>query len=106
MDIRCLLKEYDKIPKNSITIEYFNESYLKIFGKDFVENNKDNGYLIIENKKYNIQQYCPIKAKSEKIKIKLIEKTIISNILKCFINAHHYYRYLTFQNGILIMLII
>jgi len=81
---KYLLKEFDKIPKNSITLEYFNNLDLKIFSKDFVENNKDNCYLIIENKKYNIQEYCPIKAKSEKIKIKLIEKTIISNMSKMF----------------------
>ena len=59
--LRYLLKEYDKIPKNSLIIEYYNNSNLKIFGKHFVEKNKENCYLIINGKKYNIQEYCPLK---------------------------------------------
>ena len=83
--MKYLLKEYDKIPKNSLIIEYHNNnSKIKILDNYFVKNNKDNCYMIIENKRYNIEEYCPIKVKAEKMKIKLIENRIIFNMSRMF----------------------
>ena len=84
-----LLNESVKIHKNSITIEYKNNnnSKVKIFDETFIRNNKDNCYIIINDKKYKIQEYCPIKVKSETIKIKLIEKKIIFNMSYMFYNC-------------------
>ena len=86
-------------------INNYFDSKLKIFGEYFVENNKDNCYIIIDDKKYNIQEYYRLKIKSDnfKIKIKLIEKRICHI---CFINVHHYHVCLIFQNGILLMLLV
>ena len=44
---------------NEIIIEYKiidNEKIIKIFGKEFVENNKDKCLLISKNKKNNLEE--------------------------------------------------
>ena len=65
---------YEKIPKNEMEIVYKNnKSKIRIFGENFVNNNKDNCYIMIDNKKYKIQEYLPIETKNNIIKIKLIE---------------------------------
>ena len=75
---KLLISIYDNIPKNEMLLKYRNEKgyddKVSIFGKNFVKNNKDNCYIVIEGKKYNIQEKCPIQIKNEMFEVKLVEK--------------------------------
>ena len=50
-----------------------NETKIKIFGEEFVKNNKNICYLDINNELYDLQEYVKVKDK-KKLKINLIEK--------------------------------
>ena len=68
------MSKYEKI-KNEIEIEYKNdESKIRIFSEYFVKNNKDNSYIIIDDKRYNVQEFYPIKSQDKNLKLKLIVK--------------------------------
>ena len=57
--IPSILKMYNEMNKNEIDIIYNipnNENEIKIFGKEFVENNKDLCKIIYDNKEYNISE--------------------------------------------------
>ena len=67
---------YNKMNNNEINIIYninnIKDDSLKIFGSEFVKNNKNNCKIIYENKEYELQEYINIKNnKKEKIEIKL-----------------------------------
>ena len=54
--------------KNEINIIYNikqNEKEIRIFGKEFVKNNKNNCYLLINNKKYEICEYYKLNEKKK-----------------------------------------
>ena len=70
---------------------------LRIFGYDFVENNKK--YEITE--KYDITNF-----NNNKLEIKLKGIDNVTKMSKIFSECHHYHHYLIFQNGLLIMLLI
>ena len=69
-------KEKDKlntIAKNEMIIIYKIEDKdkIKLFGEEFIKNNKNNSIIIIKNKELNIVEYLNVN-KNEKIsKIKL-----------------------------------
>ena len=74
-------------PKRNIcSIIYNNNKYpTKIFGKDFIKNNKDKGYLIINNEKTELKEYLEINNKKLKqIEIKLYETKIITDMSYMF----------------------
>ena len=51
---------------------------IRLFGDEFVKNNKDNYYLIIDNKKINLCEYYNVKnEKMNSLIVKLIQKNII-----------------------------
>jgi len=111
-----------------------NNENIRIFGYEFVKNNRKNCKMIIHNKEYEINEYYNIKNYSNnKIRVKLKGIHIISNMSNmffgcsslislpdisklntnnvtnmsfCFVDAHHYRHYLIFQDGIFIMLLI
>ena len=80
LDIQNKFKnlEFIKI-RNELTLVYDikkNNSDVKIFGKEFVINNKKNGYMLINNKKYEISEFFNLKEfnkDNNKLVIKLIE---------------------------------
>ena len=67
-----------------ITITYnINENEIKLFGEDFVKNNKDNCYLLIEGKKENLCSKWEINDK-RLLEIKLIEIKTITDMSNMF----------------------
>ena len=86
-------KKYNKVTKaNEIIIKYKvgKEDKIRIFGDDFVKNNKENFNMIINDKKYELDSFYKIKNEKEneilKIKLKQINNvTNLSSMLeKCF----------------------
>jgi len=75
---------------NQMTIIYNvdkNENGIKIFGEDFVKNNKNNCYLIINGKQRELCDYLnmnEIKIENNQLKIKLIENKHITNMGSIF----------------------
>ena len=63
-----------KMSNDEIEIEiiynYNKVNPLKIFGSEFVKNNKNNCKIIYENKEYELQEYINNKDDKEKITIK------------------------------------
>ena len=72
---------------NIIYIIYSGEDSIKLFGKDFVNNNINNCYLLIDNKENKLCEYLELNEKQKKkneLKIKLIEKNKITNMSYMF----------------------
>ena len=114
-NIKIIRKE--KINKlNEITIKYKikEDDEIKLFGKEFIKNNKDKCKIIIENKEENIIEYIKINEemrKKEILEIKLKEIKTITNMSHMFgddglMVVNHYYHYQIFLNGILKMFLI
>ena len=65
-----------------------NDGYIKLFGKEFVKNNKNNCLLIINNKLYNLTDKYNYSIKEGKIEniliIKLIERNNITDMSYMF----------------------
>jgi len=67
------------------TLIYNNDKKINLFGKEFVEKNKDNYYLIIDNKKINLCEYYNVKSdKMKKLKVRLIQTNTIENMSEMF----------------------
>ena len=90
-----MINKYKKIiniyenKRNEMTIIYNNKGNnynLKIFAESFVKNNKENCYLIINNKKYDLCEYYPQNnnKKEEFIIITLIETKKIEKMNSMF----------------------
>ena len=85
-----ILNLYDNMNKNEInnemTIIYKNdENKIKLFDKNFINNNKDNCYLIINNEKTELKEYLEFNDKELKqIEIKLCETKPITNMSYMF----------------------
>ena len=75
---------------NEISIIYKinnNDKKIKLFGKEFIENNRNNCKIIIDNKEQEIIQYIDINEKMEKkdkLEIKLKEIKTITNMSYIF----------------------
>ena len=75
---------------NKLTIIYKidkNKDKIKLFGEDFVENNKNNSYLIIDGKKNELCSYIElneIQKNKDILEIKLIETKKITNMENMF----------------------
>jgi len=63
-----------------------NEDKIKIFGKEFVNNNKNNCKILYEGLEYKLQEYFPINRLQNKdtLKIKLIGINSITNMNNIF----------------------
>jgi len=62
-----------------------DDKKIKLFGNEFVKNNKDNYYLIIDNKIINLCEYYNVKnEKINKLIVKLIQKNFIKNMSYMF----------------------
>ena len=65
----------------------FHEKNIKIFGNNFVKNNKNNCFLLINGKRNNLCEFLEIGGKireNEALKIKLIETNPITNMSYMF----------------------
>ena len=82
--IKILINKYNN-EVETITYNKINpnDTKIKIFGKEFVKNNKNICYLDINNEFYDIQEYVNVKEK-KKIKINLIGKNKMSNLSYMF----------------------
>ena len=78
---KLLNKDINNNKKNEMTIIYNNnkENKIKIFDNDFIKNNKDKCYIVIDNKKTELKEYIDNNNKN-KIEIKLYETGIITNM--------------------------
>ena len=77
-----------------ITLKYKtnNEKRIKIFGTDFVKNNKQNCEILYENKKYDLTEYFDIENKpipDNILEIKLIVNNYITNMSCMFLNCYN-----------------
>ena len=74
-----------KMKMMTIIYNINNENKIKLFGFDFVKNNKNNCYLIINNIKQELTNYIEIKTKEQKLlEIKLFEINSITNMSDMF----------------------
>ena len=82
---KLLNKDINNNKKNEMTIIYNNnkENKIKIFDNDFIKNNKDKCYIVIDNKKTELKEYIDNNNKN-KIEIKLYETGIITNMGSMF----------------------
>ena len=91
----------------NIIYDINGQNNINIFGREFVENNKNICKMIIDDKEYEIRgQYNVNINNNDKLKIKLKGFNNITNMSFMFFDVHHYHLYLIFQNGILIMFLI
>ena len=70
-----------------ININYGNRNKIKIFGDKFVNNNKDNCYLLINGQQFELCEYLELNENQKKdntLEIKLIETKPISNMSYLF----------------------
>ena len=75
----------DKMNIMTIIYNINNQNQIKLFGKDFVRNNKNNCYLIINNVKEELTDYIEIKTKKQKqLEIKLFEIILITDMSGMF----------------------
>ena len=63
-----------------------NDNKIKLFGEEFVKNNKDNFNLIIDNKKINLSEYYYLDNanNNNELRVILLEKNIITNMSYMF----------------------
>ena len=74
---------------NEIKMIYLieDEKKIKLFGKQFIENNKNNCKIIVDNKEQEIKEYLIINEnmkKKESLEIKLKETKTITNMSYMF----------------------
>ena len=83
-------KDNDKLNKNiinEIIYKIEDQCRIKIFGKNFMENNKKNCKIIIENKEQEISEYINVKENLRNLKIKLKEIKTITDMSSMFSNC-------------------
>ena len=78
---KLILDLYEK-KKSELIITYKNLEKIKLFDKSFVNNNKYNCYLLINNKKMELCEYYLNQEKNEEneITVKLIKEKILKDI--------------------------
>ena len=87
--------EYNSLSGNNQSISIFyklnkDDRKIKIFGKDFVKNNKNKCKIIYQNKEYELREYLDInnnEIKDEKLEIKLTLLSNLTNMSNMFHNC-------------------
>ena len=71
---------------NEMIIEYIikKKNKIKLFGKQFIKNNKNNYKIIIDNKEQDIIEYLNVNKNEKVLKIKLKEINTITNMSYMF----------------------
>ena len=71
--------------KNEMTLIYKNnDDKIKLFGEELIENNKDNCFLLIDDKINELCSEYNFNKKEKYIKLKLIEENEINNMSNIF----------------------
>jgi len=84
--LKYLINKFDLSTTLIYKINY--DKKIRLFGNEFVKNNKDNFYLIIDNKKINLCENYNVKIdKINKLKVKLIQANIVKNMGYMFANC-------------------
>jgi len=84
--LKYLINKFDLSTTLIYKINY--DKKIRLFGNEFVKNNKDNFYLIIDNKKINLCENYNVKNdKINKLKVKLIQANIVKNMGYMFANC-------------------
>ena len=82
--IKYIINKYSNIEAENIVYNIkANDPKVKLFGEEFVKNNKDNCFLIINNDIFEIQEYF-ITNEEKRLKIKLIGQNKITNLSYLF----------------------
>ena len=76
----------NKINEIIIIYKIEGKDEIKLFGEEFIENNKNNCKIIIENKEQNLVSYLKVNKNQEilKIKLKIINTNNITNMSHMF----------------------
>ena len=90
----------------NIIYDINKENNIKIFGSEFVENNKNKCKMIIDNKEYEISEIYDVKSNNNnKLNIKINGINNITDMSYMFNDCLSLTSHLIFQNGILIILL-
>ena len=98
-----LNKDISNINKNMMTIIYnINyENKVKLFDEDFIKNNKNNCYLVVNDIKQELIDYLEINTKEqEQLEIKLYETNTITNMYCMFYKCSSLVSLRIYLNGI------
>ena len=77
----------NKINEIIIIYKIEGKDEIKLFGEEFIENNKINCKIIIENKEQNLVSYLKVNKNQEILKIKLKIIKTITNMSYMFYNC-------------------
>ena len=84
--LKYLINKFDL--STTLIYKIDNDKKIRLFGNEFVKNNKDNYYLIIDNKKIYLCEYYNVKnEKMNKLIVKLIQKNNVKNMSNMFYNC-------------------
>ena len=72
---------------NEMTIIYKNHENIKLFNELFIQNNRNNCFIVVNNKIYKIYEKYNFNIKEKNLKIKLIEENTIENMSFMFYNC-------------------
>ena len=84
--LKYIVDKYIFYINESTLIYKMDDKKIRLFGNEFIKNNKDNYYLIIENKKINLCELYNLKYenKNNYVKVKLIQKDNVTNMSYMF----------------------
>ena len=88
--INNIINIYNKIINNDINIIYnieynYKDNYIRLFGEEFVNNNKEICKILIDNKEYELmEEYNVYNYNEEKLKINLIGIKNVTNMSYMF----------------------
>ena len=77
----------DKINEMIIIYKIEGKNKIQLFGSKFIENNKNNCKIIINNKELNIVEYLNVNKEDKILKIKLKEIKLITDMSNMFYNC-------------------
>ena len=72
----CIIRKLNKLNELTIVYNIKNKKRINLFGNKFIQNNKENCKIIIDNKEQDIMEYLNINEnikKKEELQVKLKE---------------------------------
>ena len=86
--IKYILKKFNESKEGIVTYEIKdNNSRIKIFGKDFVQNNKENCFIFKNNTIFDIDEYYSINKEKKNFQIKLITSENMKSLKNMFFDC-------------------
>ena len=83
----CIIRKLNKLNELTIVYNIKNKNRINLFGNKFIQNNKENCKIIIDNKEQDIMEYLNINEnmkKKEELKVKLKEIKTITHMSYMF----------------------